>query len=174
MGATVAQLKQVLEEELKLYSRYLDLLRQDKESMLRMDIEGLEQSNKEKSTIMLKLQIADSSRQQYTRRIAVEQKNTGTKVSAEGGGELPTLEEIAKSTGITERKVLLELRAKLKETILQVKELTDNNTLVANNSLRWMSTSLNYLNNFLTPGIYSQRGKVVQGVLQGNIVERSV
>lgn len=163
--ATMQSLHDILGEEIRLYERYLELSHRDKPLMMALKLDELEASNKEKATIILKLQIADKSRKQITRQVA----------QAKGLGEnRVTIKEICLQMDPEEARPVLTLKERLNKVITQVKEVNDVNTLFAHNSLRWMNTSLTYLKDFITPSIYSERGKVVEGIMNGRVIERSV
>jgi flagellar biosynthesis/type III secretory pathway chaperone len=163
----IEALEKVLLSELEMYEQFAAYVRNDTELMSKLQIDQLEQSNKAKNTLLLKIQTLDQARQNLVRQIATQLQIPEDKVR---------IAEICKVVGGHSSKRLSQIRERLHSTIENLKEVQGQTSLLANASLGWINGSLTALKGLLTPvGTYNFQGKVeANGMFSGRTVERQV
>lgn len=148
----VADLERVLQEELKLYEAYALSLKKDMEYMAQLKIDALEQANKEKNTLLLKIQTLDQARQNLVHQLGIELGLPTDQIRV-----TDLCEKISKEDG--ER--LLRIRNRLHEVVRQIQAEGERAQMLANGSLSWMNSAVTKLQSLLTPhSTYSAVGKV--------------
>jgi hypothetical protein len=164
---SIETLERVLLDQLTMYEQYAELLKGDAERMARLRIDELEQSNKEKNTILLKLQTMDKARQNLVRQIArtLQMPEESIKIT-----------DICTAVGGDTSQRLISIREKLHTIITSLKDIQQHTSLLANTSLAWINGSITALKGLLTPvGTYNYHGKVEDAKLfAGRTVERQV
>lgn len=153
-------LERVLQEQLALYEKYLELSTQDSALIAALKIDDLEKNNKLKTTIVLKLQVMDEARRNVVKQIA----------SAFGlKEERIKIEDLCRVLSNNEGARLVELRQKLKTVIEKAKEVQANTTALAHASLAWVNGSMATLSNLmgLSP-TYNPQGKVTNSGSYGS------
>lgn len=161
----VKALEQVLRQQIEMYEQYEGHLRADQELMSKLKIAELEQNNKMKNTLVLKLQAMDQARQALVKQVAAQYKISE---------EVVTIRDICKvlSTEVSDR--LLALRERLLTIMQSLKGLQEQTTTLANASMQWVNGSMATLKKLLTPtGTYNIQGQVDHpSVFSGRNVER--
>lgn len=149
---TVAEMARVLQEEIMLYENYCDLLRSDSELMIKLRADELDESNKTKATILLKIQTVEKSRQQIAQKIATEK---GMSV------ENITITDICEKITQEDGRTLLGLRDRLKSVIAEIRDIQEEASYIVRSSLTWIDGSMTNLKRILAPsGTYNARGRV--------------
>lgn len=163
----IESLERVLLDQLELYEQYAVLLKGDAERMARLKIDELEQSNKEKNTILLKIQTMDKARQNLVRQISKTLNLSEESVK---------MTDICKVIGGQMSQRLHQVRDHLHAIISDLKNVQEQTTLLADTSLAWINGSLTALKGLLTPvGTYNFHGKVDDAKLfAGRTVEKQV
>ncbi|MBN8554907.1 MAG: flagellar export chaperone FlgN [Deltaproteobacteria bacterium] len=161
----IADLEQVLKQQLELYATYLTHLKADAELMAHLKIDELEKNNKAKTTLLLKIEAMDQARKNFVKQIA---RNLEIKE------DQVTIAEICKNLSTTAAQKLLDLKAKLHTLIAELKMVQENTSNLANASLIWITGSMSTLKQLLTPtALYNPQGQVSQtGMFSGRNVER--
>lgn len=163
----VKALEEVLRQQIDLYEQYENHLRADQDLMAKLKITELEQNNKMKNTLVLKLQAMDQARQTLVKQVAVYYKISE---------EVVTIKDICKvlSTDVSDR--LLALRDRLHAIMISLKHLQEQTTTLANSSLQWVNGSMIALKKLLTPNsTYNIQGQVDHPTLfSGRNVEKRV
>ncbi len=167
MSTHSESLENVLQEQLRLYEQYLDLLTRDGDLMAHLKIEELEHNNKMKTTVFLKLQTMDEARKNAVRQLATEVGITEDRI---------TLEVLARRLSAFQSSRLLELRKKLKSVIERARSLQVNTSALAQTSLTWINGSMRALQGLMaTSPVYSAQGKVQnEQAFTGRSVEKRV
>lgn len=148
----VHALERVLESQVELYEQYGLHIQADRELMSRLKVSELEQNNKIKNTLLLKLQAMDQARQSLVKRIAADHKISE---------EVVTIKDICRVLSGEMSERLLSVRDRLQASIEKLKELQDENTQLASASLSWINGSMATLKRLLTPvGTYNLQGQV--------------
>ncbi len=145
-------LERVLQEQLALYEKYLELASQDAELMAKLKIDELERNNKLKTTIVLKLQAMDEARQNVVRQIAKAFNLKEEKIR---------VEDLCRVLSTSEGNRLMELRQKLRVVIQKAKDIQSNTTALAHASLGWVNGSMAALSGLMgAVATYNPQGKV--------------
>jgi len=148
----IKDLKEVLRQEIQLYLQYADILSGDSDLMVQLKVQDLEETNKQKATVLLKIQAVEQARQQLVRKIAEEKQMKTEKVK---------ITDLCQSLNPTDKQALLGLRDELTGVILRIKQMQEEATALVRSSLCWIDGSMANLQSLLTPaGTYNARGKV--------------
>ncbi len=166
-GGSVADLEKVLMEEIDLYEKYLGFLQSDSEFMTKLKIDELENNNKSKTTLLLKIQAVDQARQTLVKNIAQSKGIKEEKIK---------IQDLCGALTPTESARLLKLRDRLSALVDQLKKIQGQTTQLAHTSLAWINSSMATLQRMLTPtGTYNPQGRVDKpGLFSGRVVEKQV
>lgn len=170
MDATVERAFQKLEanlEELtKIYRSLLDIVRKEKEILLRADREALDESNKLKEELLFKLRAQDSLRSRYAMELA-------TLIGADV--ENPRLLELAqKMAGSPAADRLRTQHAALDILIKRITEINKDNEEYAKSALNTLNGALNDIKDTLSgKKTYEKKGQYKAGPqVSGNFVSK--
>lgn len=161
---SITELKDVLLEEINLYQKYAEYLQGDSDLMVQLKTEELEESNKSKATLLLKIKAVEEARQKLVSRIAQEKGIQEERVR---------ITDICKTCTDEESKTLLALRERLQTVIQAIRVIQDDAQMLVKSSLRWIDGSMNNLKHLLDPsGVYNKQGVVGRPqTFQGTVVE---
>lgn len=149
---SIAELEKVLMNEIHLYESYAEQLEKDTDLMVALKIDELEQSNKTKATLLMRIQAVEEGRQLLVKKIAEEKG-----LSPEGVKVSDICERIDQRDG----EKLLKLREKLLEVIGRIHDIQNQAGQLVQSSLSWIEGSMATLKRLLSPsGTYNSRGKV--------------
>jgi len=170
MDATVERAFQKLEanlEELtKIYRSLLDIVRKEKELLLKADRDALDESNKLKEDLLFKLRAQDSLRSRYAMDLA-------NLVGADA--ENPRLLELAqKLAGTPAADRLRTQHAALDMLIKRITEINKDNEEYAKSALQTLSGALGEIKDTLSgKKTYGGKGQYKQGPqVSGNFVSK--
>ncbi|MFV8256454.1 flagellar protein FlgN [Bdellovibrio bacteriovorus] len=170
MDATVERafhkLESNLEELTKIYRSLLDIVRKEKEILLKADREALDESNKLKEELLFKLRAQDSLRSRYAMELA-------TLVGADV--ENPRLLELAqKLAGTPAADRLRTQHAALDILIKRITEINKDNEEYTKSALSTLNGALNNIKDTLSgKKTYGGKGQVKQGPqVAGNFVSK--
>jgi len=148
----ITELERVLSQEIELYESYATQLANDADLMTRMKIEELEQSNKAKATILLKIETLDQLRQRIVHEVA---QNFGI------AEEKVRITDICEHLEEEKSTSLLNLRKRLHAVTEQIRHIQSEASSFVNTSLSWIDGSMSTLKRLLTPtGTYNAQGRV--------------
>lgn len=151
-GTTAENLANVLSDEIALYEKYRDQLKNDQTLMTSLKIEELEESNKAKATLLLKIQTLDQARHQLVTQIAKERGLAEEKVR---------VRDICEKLSRDESQMIMNLRSRLISTIESIRSIQEEAQVFVQSSLTWMDGSMRQLRNLLSPaGVYNAQGRV--------------
>lgn len=161
---TISELARVLLEEIHLYEKYAELIKGDSERMTLLKVDELEESNKAKATLLLKIQTVEQARQKLVAKISEEKKITQETVS---------VSHICEHLNANDSLQLQQLRDRLQTVIQEIREVQEEASYLVRSSLTWIDGSMSNLKRILTPsGIYDARGKVGnKSTFSGRVVE---
>lgn len=164
---SVTELAQVLLHEIELYESYYTYLQGDTERMVQLKVEELEQSNKAKATILLKIQAAEQGRQKLVDKIVTEKSIAKENVR---------IHDICETLNTSDREQLFALREKLTAIVQKIRKLQEEASYLVRSSLTWIDGSMASLKQILTPtGVYDARGKVDKpGMYAGHVLENKI
>lgn len=166
-NSKISELEKVLLEEIKLYESYAEVLGADTDLMTQMNIDELEQSNKRKATLLLKIDAVDQLRQRTVQEVAQELGIPEEKVR---------LKDIAEHLSGSGSESLLSLRDRLKSVTNKIRTIQADASGFVQSSLSWIDGSMSTLKRLLTPtGTYNARGRVDHpSSFAGRVVENKV
>ncbi|NOZ68726.1 MAG: flagellar protein FlgN [Deferribacteres bacterium] len=125
----------ILKEQINTYKTLHDLLGRERECLLNIDAERLEEISKEKDTIVMRLRLLEEERRRLIIKIAGDRG-----VSAE-----INLRELA---GITGNDVFSELRSTLLSLLQSIEEMNRFNSILIDRSINYIRTNINFLRPF--------------------------
>lgn len=170
MDATVERafhkLESNLEELTKIYRSLLDIVRKEKEILLKADREALDESNKLKEELLFKLRAQDSLRSRYAMELA---NLVGADV------ENPRLLELAqKLAGTPAADRLRTQHAALDILIKRITDINRENEEYTKSALQTLNGALNDIKDSLSgKKTYSGKGQYKQGPqVAGNFVSK--
>ncbi|WII70675.1 flagellar protein FlgN [Bdellovibrio sp. 22V] len=170
MDATVERafhkLEANLEELTKIYRSLLDIVRKEKEILLKADRDALDESNKLKEELLFKLRAQDSLRSRYAMELA-------TLVGADV--ENPRLLELAqKLAGSPAADRLRTQHAALDMLIKRITEINKENEEYTKSALGTLNGALNDIKDTLSgKKTYGGKGQYKQGPqVSGNFVSK--
>lgn len=147
---TAESIKSILSEQVSGYRSLLDVLRRERESLVRIDADGVEVLSKEKDTLVLKLRLLEEERIRLVRIFARDH------AIAETGA----LQKIAEITG---DQSFHQLRLQLISLLQGVVELNEFNKVLIERSSAAVKNALHVLGSF---------GMNLPGKSSGRIVSR--
>lgn len=156
------KLENNLEEITKLYRQMLDLLRKEKEILIKADIEKIDESNKQKELILSRLKSLDSLRVKYASDLA---EQLGLDPAQ------PRLLEIARKIGSARGDKLRSVHAALEILIKKIPELNRENEKYIQSALGNIRGAIDNVKETLSGGItyrregYKDKGHEVSGHL---------
>lgn len=170
MDATVdrafQKLEANLEELTKIYRALLDIVRKEKEILLKADREALDESNKLKEELLFKLRSQDSLRSRYAMELA-------TLIGADA--ENPRLLELAqKMAGTKAADRLRTQHAALDILIKRITEINKDNEEYAKSALNTLNGALDNIKETLSgKKTYEKKGGYKSGPqVSGNFVSK--
>jgi hypothetical protein len=158
-----------LDELVKLYRNLLDLVRKEKELLLQVDLNPLNESNKIKEALLLKIRATDMVRERYARELARE---VGADIKN------PRLLEIAQKMlnkgQAAEAERLLKIHGVLVLLIERVSEINKDNAQYTESVLKSLNLALGEVKTTLGgKKTYERKGKMNEGPNKaGNFVSK--
>ena len=141
-----------LEDLTKVYRTLLDLLRKEKELLVKSDVVALSESNQTKEACLYKLKSLDAARERYARELA---NLIGADVQA------PRLLDIAQKIAGTGGDRLRTIHSTLEILIRRVQEINKENEKFAASALSTLNGAMGEIKETLAPKkTYGRNGKM--------------
>jgi flagellar biosynthesis/type III secretory pathway chaperone len=145
-----------LEEMVKLYRTLLDVVRKEKELLIKADIEKLNENNQAKENLLYKVRGLDTTRERYAKEFA---QMVGADVSA------PRLLDIAKKCSLSghveQGEKLRNIHSTLEILIKRLSELNKENEEYAQSALQAVNGAMNNIKDTLSgKKTYAREGKM--------------
>jgi flagellar biosynthesis/type III secretory pathway chaperone len=152
-----------LEEMVKLYRTLLDVVRKEKELLIKADIEKLNENNQAKENLLYKVRGLDTTRERYAKEFA---QLVGADVTA------PRLIEMAKkcsvSGNIEQGEKLRNIHSTLEIIIKRVSELNKENEDYAQSALKVLNGAMDNIKDTLGgKKTYARQGKMSTATPEG-------
>lgn len=165
--SSIKALEEVLKQQIDTYEQYERHLKADQDLMTKLKIDELEQNNKMKNTLLLKLQAMDQARQALVRQIAAHYNISE---------EVVTIRDICRVLSTDGGERLMALRERLQQIIQSLKLLQEQTHTLASASLQWVNGSMLTLKKLLTPNsTYNIQGQVDHpSIFAGRNVEKRI
>ncbi len=159
------KLENNLEDMTKFYRQMLDLLRKEKEFFINAEIEKIEESNKQKEYILVRLKSLDALRAKYASDLAAQLALDPAQ---------PRLLEIARKIGGPRADKLRSVHATLEILIKKIPELNKENEQYVQSALAHIKGAMNNVKETLSgPKTYKREGLKDKGAEQsGNLISR--
>ncbi len=125
----VETIKALLTAELEGCKALVELLRKEKEYLLNLDVQGIEQVSKEKDSLLLQLRLYDEERERVMARMKKEGKGFNT------------IKDLCEFTADEELK---GLRSKLRSLLQSLKELNEVNRLLIDRSIEHLHQGIEF------------------------------
>lgn len=127
------ELIEILEREYSLCIDLVELLKKEKEVIVRLNATDLENLLREKETLTFKIKGCDEKRDNLIKQLGFQGK---------------TIKEIAFTINGNYRKKLLNLAENFSLVIQDIRDLNKINSMLIAKSLHYIKTSYNFLNTF--------------------------
>ena len=115
----------------------LDLLKDERKSLVDIDADKIEDISKEKDTVVMRLRLLEEERQRLISKFAGDN----------GVGSDITLLDLGK---LTENILIPELRSQLLSLLQSIEEMNRFNSLLIDRSIQHIKTSSSFFNSFVT------------------------
>ncbi|MDZ4678208.1 MAG: flagellar protein FlgN [Oligoflexia bacterium] len=166
MHEAYKSLEIVLEDEIKVYRALLDLVRREKEVLISAKIDELNENNKSKEAMVLKIRALERVREKAARDLAA---------AVGASTESPRLLEIASKVVDPYNSKLRSIHSTLDLLIRRIKEINENNEALIQSSLKMVNGALGAIKDTLQPrSTYAQSGEVKKNEVAGHFVSKEV
>ncbi len=135
----------ILTEQVNSYSILLDLLKDERQSLVNMDADRIEHISKEKDTVVMRLRLLEEERQRLIGEFA-DNNGIDNDITLVKLGEL------------TENKLIPGLRSQLLSLLQNIEEMNRFNTVLIDRSLLQVRTSSSFFNSFSIENIPPNTG----------------
>ena len=135
----------ILIEQVNSYKSLLGLLKDERESLVDIDVDRIENISKEKDTVVMRLRLLEEERQRLLAEFTSD-NNIEYEIS---------LIELGKFTGNSQ---ISDLRSQLISLLQSIEEMNKFNTVLIDRSLQHVKTSSSFFNSFPTKSTSAQTG----------------
>lgn len=149
--ASFEALLEVLQEEVRIYRSLVDLLQEEQKGLIQADMEVIEEVEKKKETVYLKIKLLEESRQILVAKI-------GSLCGVIEGD--PPLSRMIQVSGGHCTDALTACRGELRELLVTVQNLVKMNEGLVGTSLEFLRGSLALLQHPSFQPVYSPDGQV--------------
>jgi flagellar biosynthesis/type III secretory pathway chaperone len=166
MEELLEKLLGVLTGETELYRGLLQLLQEEKKAVVCAELKGLNETGKEKESLILKIRILEEERVKLLKKIA-----------AAVGSPSPslTLNELARSVKEPFTTRLTECSSTLLALLQSIQELNHTNKALLLHSLELVRGSMTLLNNVMAAHpVYFRTGKMQTGTATGKVLSGKI
>jgi len=144
-------LLEVLQEEVQIYRSLIDLLQEEQKGLIQADLEVIEEVEKKKETVYLKIKLLEESRQPLVAKICAFCGITE---------EDPPLSRMIQASGGHCTVALTACRGELRELLMTVQNLVKMNEGLVGTSLEFLRGSLTILQHPSFQPVYSPDGQI--------------
>jgi flagellar biosynthesis/type III secretory pathway chaperone len=135
----------ILIEQVKSYKILLNLLNDERKSLIEIDADRIENISKEKDTVVMRLRLLEEERQRLLAEF-ISDNNIENEIS---------LIELGKFIGNSQ---ILELRSQLISLLQSIEEMNKFNTVLIDRSIQQVRTASSFFNSFPTKSTSAQTG----------------
>ncbi len=142
---TEQAIEKILKEQINSYKALHEILKKERQCLVKIDVEQVENISKEKDTVVMRLRLLEEERQRLTKMIILEK-------------DLPddiNLNDLGKITG---NKIFPELRTELLPLLQVIEEMNKFNSILINRSINYVKSTTKFVNIFQTESALLQRG----------------
>jgi flagellar biosynthesis/type III secretory pathway chaperone len=159
-------LVQTLDEQIKVYRHLLDVVRKEKEILVSANLDDLNENNRTKEAMLIKIRALEAERIKYASLLSVE---IGLPPDE------PRLLEIARQMGGDSGEKLRSIHSVLELLLRRVQEFNQANEILVQSALNNITGAMNAIRGTLQEkSTYQRKGEVVApaGTNSGQIVSR--
>jgi flagellar biosynthesis/type III secretory pathway chaperone len=138
----------ILKELLSAYKILFDILQKEREYLVKIESEKVEEISKEKDTVIMRLRLLEEERQRLVSKY-VEENNIE--------GEL-TLKELEKITGNSLYKTL---RSQLLSLMQSIDETNKFNSILIDRSINYLKTTTNFISSLTSQDVAKTTGVIL-------------
>jgi flagellar biosynthesis/type III secretory pathway chaperone len=135
----------ILEEQIRSYKIFHDLLIKERECLVKIDPETVEEISKEKDTVIMRLRLLEEERQRLV-RIFADENNIDAEV---------TLKDLGRITGNDRYKTI---RSQLLSLLQSIAEINKFNSILIDRSLNYLKMTSNFIGSFTNQDITKTSG----------------
>ena len=135
----------ILEEQLRSYKIFHDLLIKERECLVKIDPEMVEEISKEKDTVIMRLRLLEEERQRLVSKF-VDENNIDGAVN---------LNELGRITGNDNYKTL---RSQLLSLLQSIAEINKFNSILIDRSIHYLKMTSNFIGSFTHQDITKTSG----------------
>jgi flagellar biosynthesis/type III secretory pathway chaperone len=128
-------IKSILIEQIKSYRVLLELLQRERECLINLDANEVENLSKEKDTILLRLRLLEEERIRLIKKYSADNTNSGN----------VSLQSLAELTADNDFQLM---RSQLTSLLQSIQELNDFNMILIERSLSAVRHSVGFLESF--------------------------
>ena len=125
----------ILQEQVNTYKKLHSILKKERESLVNIEPDKVEEISKEKDTIVMRLRLLEEERQRLTKQYTVDNALDG-EINLDGLG---------KHTG---NRIFPELRSQMISLLQSIEEMNRFNSILIDRSLNHIKTTTNFFNIF--------------------------
>ncbi|RJQ45416.1 MAG: flagellar protein FlgN [Nitrospiraceae bacterium] len=135
----------ILEEQVNTYKRLLDLLEEERQCLVSINAEKIEEISKVKDTVVMRLRLLEEERIRLMKKFA------------EDNGILNgiNLDDLGRHTG---NGAFSELRSRMLSILQNIDEMNKVNSILIDRSLRYIKTTASFFHSFTTQHIPQTTG----------------
>jgi len=135
----------ILEEQLRAYKIFLDLLIKERECLVKIDPEMVEEISKEKDTVIMRLRLLEEERQRLVRKFADEHTIDGE----------VNLKEVGRITGNDRFNTV---RSQLLSLLQSIAEINKFNSILIDRSIHYLKMTSNFIGSFTNRNLTKTSG----------------
>lgn len=147
---TAESIRVILADQINGYGTLLDLLRKERENLISVNSEGVEEISKEKDTVVLRLRLLEEERIRLIHKFVAENGISGD-ISLQRLGE------------ITGEASFLDMRLQLISLVQGIAELNEFNRILIERSMNFVRNASRFLDNI---------GLNIRGLKTGSSISR--
>jgi flagellar biosynthesis/type III secretory pathway chaperone len=164
--AAYKNLEDVLEDEIKVYRALLDLVRREKEVLIAANLDELNENNRAKEAMILKIRGLERLREKNARDLAI---------AVGAASENPRLLDIASKMTDPHNTKLRGIHSTLDLLIRRIREINAGNEELIQSSLKAVNGALGAIRDTLQPSkTYAPSGEVKKNEVAGHFVSKEV
>ena len=162
-----SKLSEMLEDLVRVYRHLLQIVRKEKQILISANLDELNENNKSKEAMLVKIQDIELARQDVVKALAQKLKVIG---------DSPKLKELAQALGGSEAERLLSFQSVLELLFKRVQEINKENEVLVNAALQNITGAINEIKGTLSDKpTYKNQGKMTEGAgLPGQLVRKQV
>lgn len=165
--ALYSQLNQMLEDLVRVYRHLLQVVRKEKQILVAVNLDDLNENNKSKEAMLVKIQDIELARQEVANQLAKKLNIAGP---------FPKLKDFAQALGSAESERLLSYQSVLELLFKRVQEINKENEVLVNAALKNINGAMTEIKGTLADKpTYKNQGQLNEGVgLPGQLVRKQV